>query len=723
MRSSTKWVLAHQRTVVILWVVLTLAGMAAAGPVSKQLSQDYSVPGREGWETNQQITRLLGTGGNSAPLLAVVTLPSGAAVASARVRAGLTDVMQRARRAVPGVRLASYASDPGGAFVSRDGRTTFVVAYPVPEKGKFGQSPRAERELRAALRGVTVAGSPVHLTGLDALQSTPSGRGGPGVLVESLIGGLGALLVLVVVFASLQALVPLAIAVASIMTSFLLVWGLAQLTEVSALVQFLIALVGLGVAIDYSLLVVVRWREERAAGRDGHEAIIRTMETAGRAAVLSGTTVAIGLLALIALPVPFLRSVGYGGIVIPLVSVLAAITLLPIILARWGTKLEWPHRPDRDSASRSWTRWGQLVLRRRGWAAVLGGSLLVALVVAATGLQFGAAAGNPDIIASAGDAKAGLAALERSGIGAGALTPIEVLAPADAGTRVEAALAGGSGIHGAVAPQGTDWRRGDRAVVDVFPTRTDATSAGRAALRRTRAVAHGVGRRAAPPAAGGIMAQNQDFVSAVYGSFPLMVVLIAVITLVLLTRAFRSLLLPLKAVVLNVLSVAAAWGALVLIWQKGWGSEAIWGIPAAGSIPSWMPVVIFAFLFGLSMDYEVFILSRMREAYDATGSTREAVVVGIGRTGRLVTSAALILFLAFVAMAAGPQVQLKMMATGLATGILIDATLIRALLVPALVSLFGRWNWWLPAAPARALLVEPSPLGAAEAVAGATGPH
>jgi RND superfamily putative drug exporter len=218
---------------------------------------------------------------------------------------------------------------------------------------------------------------------------------------------------------------------------------------------------------------------------------------------------------------------------------------------------------------------------------------------------------------------------------------------------------------------------------------------------------------------GGIGAENDDFVSAIYGSFPVMIALIAVLTFVLLARAFRSLLLPLKAVVLNVISVAAAWGVITLVWQEGHGSNLLWGIDATHSVTAWIPLMVFAFLFGLSMDYEVFILARMREEFDASGSTDAAVVRGIGRTGRLVTSAALILFLAFVSMASGPQTDVKVFATGLAAGILVDATLIRALLVPAVVSLFGRWNWWLPAWPARLLRVEPSlPPGTAPEGAG-----
>jgi putative drug exporter of the RND superfamily len=187
-----------------------------------------------------------------------------------------------------------------------------------------------------------------------------------------------------------------------------------------------------------------------------------------------------------------------------------------------------------------------------------------------------------------------------------------------------------------------------------------------------------------------------------------MIALIAVIVFVLLARAFRSLVLPAKAVVLNVVSVLAAWGVLTIIWQHGHGSDAIWGIPATGSITAWIPLMVFAFLFGLSMDYEVFILARMREEYDATGETNEAVIRGIGRTGRLVTSAALILFLAFLSLGSSPGTDVKVMATGLAAGILLDATIIRALLVPAVVSIFGKWNWWMPKLPARILRVQPS---------------
>jgi len=712
MSSITRWVLAHKRIVVLFWIVTTIIGIATVNKAVNAMDQKFSVPGKESWETNVKITQLYGgTGGDTAPIVPVVTLPHGKTVSSPGVHRQLAAADRKLEQALPGSRLASYASTGDSAFVSPDRRTTFSIVYPQPDKNStFGENTDAAKRATAALRGVTVAGSPIHVSGFDALQNDSGGDSGTGVLLESLLGGGGALLVLAFVFASLLAFVPLLMAIVAIMTTFLLVYGLTAVTGVSPVVQFLIALVGLGVSIDYALLVVSRWREERAHGRTGDAAVQRAMETAGRAVVFSGTTVAIGLVAMVALPVPFLRSIGYGGLLIPLVSTLVAITLLPVMLAKVGSRLDWPHIRTDDKASRAWTRWAEAVSRRRWLAAGAAIAILAALIISATGLTLGDS--SPDTIAKSGSAKAGLTDLERSGIGSGALLPTEILSHGTNPDRVAAAVRRVPGVQGAAAPNSAQWRSHGYAQSLAFTKQDDSTPEGRDAVKRIRTAAHAAGPDVR---VGGEPAQNIDFIDAVYGSFPLMIALIAVVTFVLLARAFRSLLLPAKAVILNVASVSAAWGVIVLIWQNGHGSNLLWGIDATGSVPSWIPLMVFAFLFGLSMDYEVFILTRMREEYDRTGSTREAVVRGIGRTGRLVTSAALILFLAFVALASGPGTDLKMFATGLAAGILLDATVIRALLVPAAVSLFGRWNWWLPRWPARVLRVEPSRPRLAEA--------
>src|SRR4051794_902887 len=697
MESLTRWVLAHSRAVLGLWVVLTVVGVFTASAAVGAMDQKFTVPGREGWEANQSIAqRFGGTGGDAAPLVPVVTLAAGKRASDLDVQRDLSALESRLSESLPGARVAT-------GFSSKDGRTVFVVAYPKPDLSQpFGENPKAELTARAALRGATVGGAPVHLTGFDALSAASGdSAGGPGVLGEALHGGLGALLVLAFVFGSLLAFVPLLMAIPAILTSFLAVYGLSTFTGVSPVVQFLIALIGLGVAIDYALIIVVRWREEIARGAEGDEAIGRAMGTAGRAVVFSGTTVAVGLLVLVVLPVPFLRSVGFGGLLIPLVSVLVALTLLPCVLRMAGSRLEWPHRRTEEQASTRWVAWARGVVRHRGLAIAGSLAVLAALALAASHLKPGIS--DVNTIAKAGDAKQGLVALERSGIGAGALLPYEILTPAAGVDQVRAAAAGVDGMSGAIAPG--SWRSGGAAVVDAFARSDNSTSEGRALVGKVRSAVHG----AAPAAVvGGQPSQNEDFIDAVYGSFPLMIALIASLTFVLLARAFRSLLLPLKAVVLNIISIAAAWGVMELVWQEGHGSSLIWGIAATGAVTAWIPLMVFAFLFGLSMDYEVFILARIREEYDATGDTDEAVIRGIGRTGRLVTSAALILFLAFVAMASGPETDIKTLATGLAAGILIDATIIRSLLVPATISLFGRWNWVLPAGPARLLRIPPS---------------
>jgi putative drug exporter of the RND superfamily len=685
MTGITRWALRHKRLVVLIWLLLTIAGMASAQKATAALSEQYSIPGKQSFQVNTAILARYHNGGDTAPLLAVVTVPAGDTVS----KAATGPVTARLARAIPGARVASYASTGDPGFVSRDGRTTFVIAYPPLEPGSYGQDPAAVKAATAALRGVTVDGAPVYLTGLDALASGGQEKG-LGIIAEGLLGGLGALVVLAFVFGSFLAIVPLLTALASIMTCFLAIWGLATATSVSSIVEFLIGLVGLGIAIDYSLLVIARWREERAQGHPNETAIVRAMNSAGRAVVFSGTAVAVGLLSLIVLPVPFLRSVGYGGMLIPLISVAATVTLLPVILATIGPRLDWPHKRTDAKASRGWTAWARLVVRRRWLAAGTALLVLGLLAGAASTMVLGPANGNPDTLSTGGGARAGLVALERSGIGQGVLTPIEVLTPAASADGLAESLGQVPGIQGVTAP--SSWRADGTAVVDVFTRDNSGTVLSQVQAR-------------APGSVGGIEAENRDFISAVYGSFPLMIIMIAVLAYVLLARAFRSLLLPAKAIVLNVVSVVAAWGALTLVWQHGFGSRALWGIGAAGSIPSWLPMIVFAFLFGLSMDYEVFILARMREEYDTTRSTSAAVVGGIGRTGRLVTSAALILFLTFVSMSTAPSTMVKMIATGLGAGIILDATVIRALLVPATVALFGRWNWMFPGWAARLLLI------------------
>ena len=705
MTALTDWVLSHKRLVVGFWLVVFIAAVAALGPAGSSLSQQFNVPGREGFETNKELAAIYGAGGDVAPIVPVVTLPEGKTVDSPGVRAELAAALAKVEAALPESISASFASTGDRAFVSDDGRTTFALVY-IPAKGGVDPGLEEASSAQAAVDGVTVGGSPVEVTGLDALRGSVGDieGAGAGVVLGTLLAALGALLVLAFVFRSFMAFVPLLMAMVAIPTTFLLVWPLASVTDVSVIVQFLVGLIGLGIAIDYALLVVVRWREERQQlGVSNELAVRNAMQHAGTAVVFSGTTVAISLLALLALPVPFMRSIGVAGLLIALVSVAVAVTLLPVVLATIGPRFDWPRNRRDAQASRGWSAWARLIVRYRWPAAVASTAVLVALVVAAANIQLG----NPlaASLSKEGPARAGLENLEGSGIGTGPLSPFDALVRSGDPGAVAQAFTQVEGVRSAAAP--AEWRRDGTAIVVVFPTSDGNSPAGRETLDRLRADAEAL---PAEVTIGGEAAQGADFLEAVYGNFPLMVALISILTFILLARAFRSLVLPLKAVLLNLLSVAAAWGLIVLVYQKGFGSEAIWGIEATQAINVELPVVIFAFLFGISMDYQVFIISRMREAYDRTGSTEEAVVEGIGRTGRLVTSAAMILFLAFVAFALQPGTEAKIFATALGAGILIDATIIRGVLAPAAVALFGRWNWWLPGWAARILRVEPSPL-------------
>jgi putative drug exporter of the RND superfamily len=700
----TRTVLAHKKLVVLAWVVLTLTGIAMSSSAIDALDQRFSVPGREGWDTNVEIVDRYGNGGDQLPLLAVVELPQGANTDQPQVRDDLQRMEREMQAAVPGARIAGFGSTGDAAFNSDDGRVTFAYAFPEQSDDPFGGNKATAERLEQRMEPIDVAGAEVRVTGVDALSADSGEGGGAGVIIELLIAATAALVILVVVFGSFLALAPLMMAICAIPVSFLLLYGLSGVTDLSPILQFLVPLIGLGVSIDYALLIVVRWREEREKGLDNEAAVKVAMRTAGSAVVFSGTTVAIGLLALVVTPLPFLRSMGFGGLLIPLVATAVAITLLPVVLATIGPAMDKRRVRRGAKGYQRWERWSRWVVKRRGFAAIFAVGVLVALLIPATNLHLGSA--DPATLAKSGPAKVALSQLDASGIGTGALAPTETLVGQADAEKVRAAQAKISHVHGVVAPDRPDWRRRGDALVVAIPEQGDESDVGRSTVEHLTDAAHDASDDARVGGGGPL---NRDFVDALYRSFPLLLGAIALLTFLLLARAFRSLLLPAKAVVLNILSVGAAWGIMALIWQQGHGSDEIWGIAATGSLAAWIPFMVFAFLYGLSMDYEVFILARMREEYDVTRDTDEAVILGLARTGRLVTSAALILFFAFAALAAGPEVDVKILATGLAAGILLDATIIRALLVPATVSLFGRWNWYLPDTTAKLLRVKPSP--------------
>jgi RND superfamily putative drug exporter len=674
--------------VIAAWVALTAFGVFSAMQVSNRWYQSFSIPGKSAYEASQRTLDTFGVG--TRPPNVVVFHTDGDATKSDAIRAAIG----RAAAATPGSLTSSYFSNGNPMYASKDRHTTFMMIYP-PGPQNFATTSGAPAERKAAAAGLP-AGITVHVTGHDPLEeaSSKGQTGGPSVLLEAIIGGLGALVILLFVFGTLPAvLMPIVVAAASILNTFTLVWVLTYITNVSIIVQYLIALVGLGVAIDYALLMIFRFRDELREGNDVESAIVETMTHAGRSVIVSGTTVAVGLLSLIVLPLPFIRSMGIGGMLIPAVSVTAAITLLPAMLSVLGERINSARvMPKRlvgtdHPENGGWGRWARFVLRRPLPVAIVG--LAIVFVLASLGLRLNANEAQLVHFPGSGDAIQGRDALVAAGISPGVMKPFNVLVEHGGSAQAIAAkVAAVNGVVGAEAP--ASWRRGPDSLVEAFPAIDGAAPGIQGVINRVNDTLAGT-----QGTLGGTAAVDRDFVHAIYGNFPYVLAFVMILTLILLTRAFRSIVLAVKAVILNLLSLAAAYGIIVFIFQEGHGSS-LWNIPATGAITAWIPLMIFAFLFGLSMDYEVFMLSRMREAYDETGSTPKAIELGLARTGKLVTSAALILMFAFLVLSSSPGFEIKEFAIGLAAGIIFDATVIRALLVPSLMALLGRANWWMP---------------------------
>jgi putative drug exporter of the RND superfamily len=678
----------HRWAVIGIWVVLTLIGGMAAGKLSKRWYQSFSIPGKPAYEASQRTLKSFGVGVR--PPNVVVFHTAGDATRSGAIRAA----MQRAAGTTPGALTSSWFSMHNSMYVSRDRHTMFMEVYP-PGTPSFNTKSGANAMRAAAAAGLP-AGITVNVTGHDPLEeaSTHGTNGSSSVFLEALVGGLGALVILLFVFGTLPAvLMPIVVAAAAILNTFTLVWALTYLTSVSIIVQFLIALVGLGVGIDYALLMIFRFRDELREGNDVETALVETMTHAGRSVIVSGSTVAVGLLSMVVLPLPFIRSIGIGGMLIPAVSVLAALTLLPALLAVLGERINSvrvmprrlvDHGHPEDGA---WGRWARLVLRKPVPVAVVG--LAIVAVLAGLGTRLNPNESQLKSFPGTGTAIAGRQMLADAGISPGVMKPLDVLVEHGGNAaQVAARLRGVPGVVGATAPAA--WHRGSASLVEAFPAIDGSASGIQRIIDRVNARLDGTSATLT-----GVAAVDRDFVHALFGNFPYVLAFVVILTLVLLTRAFRSLVLAVKAALLNLVSLAAAFGIVVFIFQQGHGSS-LWSITATHAITAWIPLMIFAFLFGLSMDYEVFMLTRMREAYDETGSTKQAIELGLARTGKLVTSAALILMFAFLVLSSSPGFEIKEFAIGLAAGIIFDATVIRALLVPALMRLLGNANWWMP---------------------------
>jgi RND superfamily putative drug exporter len=701
----TRVVLRFRWVVLAFWLVATLAGGYASGRLNPLLSNTFTVPGTDSETVRTTLQHRFGDRSDGEFI-----------VVFAGAREPIADLQRRLDRAAPAV--------PGGratALRSAGGLTYGSVLSGLKLAKAKGYTDDLARAVGNPPGGDTyVTGQAAIEHDLDPIFNEDLKRGEFEIAVPI------ALVVLVAVFGlSVAVTMPLLFAAATISGTLGIVYGFAHLLTMATYVTNLVQLIGLGIAIDYSLLVVYRFREELERGDAVEEAIVRTMRTAGRAVLFSGATVAIGLALLLFMPVPFMRSMGVGGFLIPLVSIAAAATLQPALLSVYGRRGTrrvhlFPKRADVENGF--WARLARAIMSRPLWFLAGGAALLVAAAVPVYSLQLtpGSARGIPQFP----QAVKGFNALTKA-VGPGAVSPSQILVDAGAGgnalapeTRAAAArLVRGLRADPEVAyvQTGTSGR-----FVDASRRFLQIVVAGKheygeeAAQRFVRRLRHELVPAARFPVgdrvlAGGGPPQGVDFLHQSYSTFPWLVLAVLVLTYLVLLRAFRSLLLPLKAVLLNLLSVAASYGMLVVVFRWGLGDR-LFGLYTFSQVEGWIPIFLFAMLFGLSMDYEVFLVTRMREAWDELGDNTRAVAHGLERTGRIVTAAAIIMVAAFSGFIAGRVVGLQEFGLGLAVAIFVDATIVRAILVPSLMAVLGRWNWWLPERVARFFRVPPSPL-------------
>ena len=716
MERWTRAVLRFRWLVVVCWAVAIAAGVIANSRLSDLLSNTFTVPGTD---SERARTILQDHFGDRSDGEFLVIFKGGSP-------AELHTAVVRAARAVPGGRpTALRAAGDGVVYGSILTRLNLADAKGYTDDILHALKPPP------GVRGY-VSGQAAIQHDLDPIFSKDLAKG------ESIAIPIALLVLLGVFGLSWAATIPFLFAGATIFVTLGLVYVYAHFTTTATYVTNLVQLIGLGIAIDYSLLVVYRFREELVRGGDKDDVIVRTMRTAGRAVIFSGATVAIGLALLLFMPLPFMRSMGIGGFLIPLVSIAAAATLQPVLLSlygRRGTKrvhvAEWirrrvhvplPHVAGPDDEHGFWARLARWIMARPFAFLAGGAAVLAAAAIPVFALQLtpGSAQGIPQTPQSV----RGLNLL-RDAVGPGALSPTQVV--------VDTGRAGGvrePRIRRAVAVLVRGLRAdpeivlvqtgGSRRFVDPTGRYLQVIAAGRheygdepaqSFVRRLRdLIIPAAGFPAsADVLAGGGPPQGVDFLTQSYRYFPWLVLAVLVLTYLLLMRLFRSLLLPLKAVLLNLLSVGASYGMLVVVFKWGAG-DALAGLYTFPQVEGWIPIFLFAMLFGLSMDYEVFLVTRMREEWDARGDNTRAVTHGLERTGRIVTAAAIIMVAAFSGFVAGSIVGLQEFGVGLAVAIFVDATIVRALLVPSLMAVLGRWNWWLPARVARVVRVPASPL-------------
>jgi putative drug exporter of the RND superfamily len=703
------WCVEHRRRALVAWLLLLVAALAVSSAVGMRPANQFSLKGTESQRAQDLLTRDFPA--QSGDIDQVVFHARHGRITDPDVRARIAPVLARVAR-LPHVTGVASPYAAGGRAISSDGRIAFATVTfdrqaPSLSKPTVNRVISTAEQARAPDLQIELGGAAI-----EQAQNVSFGA-------ASAVGLAAAIAVLLIAFGSFLAMgLPVVTALLGLGTGFGAIALVSQVIDMPDFSGELAAMIGLGVGIDYSLFVVTRFRQNLRAGESVRAATIAAMDTAGQAVLFAGSTVIIALLGMFVLGVSFLNGLAISSAIAVLFTMLAALTALPALLSRIGRRIGRRRGRSPETGAGFWARWAQFI-RRRPWPAALAG-LAIMLVFAAPALSM-----RMDL-SDAGNDPGGTTTrkaydLLAEGFGRGFNGPLQIVAQlphsnnkAALGT-IATALRDTPGIA-AVSPPGVS-ASGRTGVYEAFPRSAPQAAATGDLVRSLRDTV-------LPPVAqssnttvlvGGPTASSIDFTHVLSSKLPLFIAVVVGLAALLLLIVFRSLVIPVQAAVMNLLSIGAALGVTVAVFQHGWLAGLI-GVDK-GPIESWVPVMLFAIVFGLSMDYEVFLVSRVHEEWTRHRDPSRAVVEGVTTTGRVITAAATIMVCVFLAFVLLPERQVKMFGLSLATAVFLDAFVVRSLLLPAVLELLGRWTWWFPERLGRRmprLATEPGPRPAAE---------
>jgi RND superfamily putative drug exporter len=688
-----RFVIRHRRTFVIGWLLVAVGISIFAGSAGKQFADDLSLPGRD----SQQATDLVdahfpGQVNGTNPVLF-------------KAKSGKITDQQDQQLVDQTVSKLSKA----------DGVTAVVSPF-----SKAGQA-QISKDEKIAYASVTLADGPGDLSDAEAEDLVDVATAEQGGQLDVAVGGyLGqqvskpatesseavgltvAAIVLVLTFGSVIAMgMPILTALTGLICGLGIITLLSNVATISTTSPTLATMIGLGVGIDYALFIVTRHRSGLAAGLDPDEAAARATATAGGAVLFAGTTVIIALLALGLAGIPLVWTLGYAAAIAVLTAILVALTFLPALLAWVGHGIErlripLPHSTHPDSRAHGWARWAEWVADHPWTSALAGVIVLLVLAWPATDMRLG----QEDLGQLPTDTQTRQAYdLTTEGFGVGENGPLLVAVELNGDKasvgKIEQAVASDHGIK-AVTPAETS-KDGQAAIFTAVPSTSPSSFTTQDTVNRLRdeVIPRAVGNGKAEAHVGGVTAGYIDLGDEIGENLPLLIGVVVLLSVLLLLLAFRSIVIPLQAALMNLISIGAAYGIITFVFQKGHGAALI-GLDGSVPVVSFLPLVMFAILFGLSMDYQVFLLTQIREAHKETGKSRHAVIEGLAGSARVITSAAAIMVAVFASFILNGDPVVKQFGVGLAFAVAIDATIVRCLLVPSTLVLTSRWNWWLP---------------------------